>query len=85
MTASMQRLSRGQNNARKSTGPRSDDGRSVSRRNSTRHGILSNKLLLDDEDHEAFEDLLIELSHALNPVGTVELALAERVATTLWL
>ena len=82
--ASITQITANRINAQSSAGPRSEEGKSVSRRNAARHGILSGKLLLDDEDRDAFDDLLIDLNETLRPVGAVEFGLVERIAVTLW-
>ncbi len=84
MVASIQQLNANRSNALKSAGPRSEAGKAVSRRNSTRHGILSTKLLLDDEDEQAFEDLVVELTDTLKPNGALERTMVERIGITLW-
>jgi len=71
-------------NARESTGPKSIKGKAVANRNATKHGLLSNRLLLEDEDDLEFQGLLEELSRTLNPVGAAERAIVEKVAVTLW-
>jgi hypothetical protein len=84
MSTSDQRLSANRANALKSTGPATEEGRSHPRRNATRHGLLSTRLLLDDECPAEFDSLLAELQAALGPVGFLELALVERVAISMW-
>ena len=84
MSTSEQRLAANRANALKSTGPRSVEGKIEAKKNATRHGLLSTRLLLDDECPEEFERLLAESQTALAPIGFMELALVERVAVALW-
>ena len=84
MSSSEQRLAANRLNAQRSTGPRTLDGKSSSSGNATRHGLLSTRLFLDDEDPDEFANLLCDLQGALAPVGAMELALVERIAVTLW-
>ena len=84
MSSTEQRIAANRANARKSTGPRSAEGKIEAKKNATRHGLLSTRLLLDDECSSEFETLLAELQAALGPVGFMELAIVERVAIALW-
>jgi hypothetical protein len=78
------RLAANQTNALRSTGPVTFAGKAASSRNATRHGLLSAKLFLDDEDPAEFQNLLGELWRSLNPVGSMEVILVERIAVTVW-
>ena len=71
-------------NASRSTGPNTIEGKTISSRNSRQHGLLSSRLLLEDENSDEFDAMLAGLCRTLRPVGTVESALAERIAVTLW-
>jgi hypothetical protein len=84
MSSSEQRNAANRANAQKSTGPRSDQGKAVACFNASRHGLFSARLLLDDEEPAEFQKLLADLDATLHPVGTVEQALVERVAVTVW-
>lgn len=84
MSTTEQRLAANRANAMLSTGPVTEAGKAVASRNAIRHGLLSTRLLLDDEDPADFETLVSELCRSLGPVGTIELALVERIAVTLW-
>ena len=84
MSSSEQRLAANRKNARSSTGPNTARGKSIAARNATRHGLLSTRLLLDDEDSSEFQRLLDELMESLRPVGSLERLLLERIAVTVW-
>ena len=84
MSNSAQRLAANRTNARSSTGPITERGKSIAARNSTQHGLLSTRLLLDDEDASDFQELLGELNRSLHPADTVERLLVERIAVTVW-
>jgi hypothetical protein len=84
MSTTEQRLAANRANAKLSTGPVTPAGKAAVAHNATRHGMLSAKLILEDEEPAAFELLLHELGASLNPVGAVEVSLVERVAITLW-
>ena len=84
MSTTEQRLAANRSNGLKSTGPRTAEGKMAARYNATRHGLLSTRLLLEDEDPDEFAQLLCDLQQSLAPAGAIELALVERIAITLW-
>ena len=84
MSTSEQRRATNRANALLSTGPKTVDGRAISRTNATKHGFLSARLLLADENRDEFEGLRLALTEDLQPVGLIELAIVERIAIGLW-
>src|SRR5215469_7193559 len=71
-------------NAQRSTGPRTEAGRAVSRQNALKHGLSARKLIVFDEkrgDFLAFHD---EMLAALAPGDALEAALAERIILCAW-
>lgn len=84
MSTTEQRLAANRANAQLSTGPISDEGKSIASRNATRHGLLSSRLLLDDESPDEFDRLLSDLCDCLRPVGLMEATLVERIAIAIW-
>ena len=75
-------------NARKSTGPRTAKGKSVSRWNATKHGILSEAVVIDAgdgcEDRKEFDAVLAALRRGCHPEGILEEMLVERIAVCYW-
>ena len=71
-------------NASKSTGPITENGKATASANSLRHGILSDRLFLENEDPAEFQQLQIDLQSSLAPVGAIELTLVERIAIAIW-
>jgi hypothetical protein len=71
-------------NARQSTGPRTSAGKAKSSSNALSHGILSRDLLLPDESADQWSALLEQLMTELQPVGTLEQILVERIAVAAW-
>ena len=66
-------------NAKKSTGPRTRGGKSISSRNSLVHGMTSGKFLPPDADPQEFFQLLDQFRNRLQPFDEVEDALVERL------
>jgi hypothetical protein len=71
-------------NARKSTGPRTHQGKSIVSQNALKHGLSAAKTITADEDPADFalhrEQLLAEFS----PASPLESILAERLVTLSW-
>ncbi len=68
------------NNARKSTGPRTDAGKARSSRNAVTHGLTAQP----GEPTEAYREALAEWVDDLQPRGIVERTLAERACRAAW-
>jgi hypothetical protein len=71
-------------NAQASTGPKTGRGKAIAAGNATRHGILSQELMLPHENPAEFDELLRALITELREVGTLECTLVERIAVTIW-
>ena len=84
MGSSLKQREANQQNALKSTGPRTVGGKAAVAGNALKHGILSNRLVLPDENAVEFQVLLDGLSRSLCPVGDLELTLVEKIAINLW-
>ncbi len=84
MPESAKRAKANKANAELSTGPKSAIGKANSSANALTHGVLSRKLLSADENTEEFNELLASPLSELEPVGTMEQLLVERVAASIW-
>ncbi len=71
-------------NARKSTGPKTPEGKDAVRLNALRHGLLSQEILLPGEDEEALRELGHNLRAELQPVGELENLLVDRIIASYW-
>src|SRR5215213_3873498 len=69
-------------NALKSTGPKTPEGKASARLNATKHGLLSQEALLPGEDEEALKELAERLRAELQPVGEMESLLVEKIVAT---
>jgi hypothetical protein len=68
----------------KATGPRTKQGKQTSSRNATKHGVLSKVIILEGEPRDEYEAVLEGLWEALQPEGTLEELLVEKLATLVW-
>ena len=82
--ASPRRIAANRRNAQKSTGPKTLVGKTYSSWNSTRHGLLSKRLPLVGGGKKKFTRLLTSLRQDLEPVGTLEEVLVEKIAQEYW-
>jgi hypothetical protein len=71
-------------NALKSTGPKTPEGKAAVRRNALKYGLLAEEVLLPGEDEDAFRELSEHLRAELQPVGYMENMLVERIIATHW-
>src|SRR5215208_1756330 len=71
-------------NAQKSTGPKTPEGKAAVSLNALKHGLLSKEILLPGEDEEALRELDERLRGELQPVGVVEDLLVDRITSLLW-
>src|SRR5580693_1987964 len=71
-------------NALRSTGPTTEEGKQIASRNSTRHGMLSQTVVLEGESTGRFEDLVASLQAQLKPRSDAETALVETMAIARW-
>jgi hypothetical protein len=71
-------------NARKSTGPRTIEGKAKAAQNSFKHGLLAKPALLPDENETEFRDFTEEVTRELDPVGSLESGVAQQIACQMW-
>jgi hypothetical protein len=71
-------------NALKSTGPKTPEGKAAVHHNATKHGLLSQEVLLPEEDAAALEKLGERLRAELQPVGELEGMLVDRIIAAYW-
>ena len=72
-------------NAQKSTGPKSDEGKAKSSLNRLSHGLTSNATIVPGEDPEEFIALLYDLMGEFDPATPTEQILVEKMALNQWL
>jgi hypothetical protein len=71
-------------NAHKSTGPRSETGKAAARYNAVRHGHFAREVLLPGDSAVEFEELLEGVRAQLQPEGTLEELIVQRLAAAYW-
>jgi hypothetical protein len=79
-----EQLEANRRNAKKSTGPRSPEGKARSRRNSWKHGLAAKTLIIVGECADDFDELRSALMDQYDPQSALECELVERIAGILW-
>jgi len=77
--ASAAQVRANQSNARKSTGPRTAEGKERASQNAVKHGLLAREAVIVGEDPTEFDAYREGMLATLAPVGPVEAMLAERL------
>jgi hypothetical protein len=71
-------------NAQRSSGPRTIEGKQASSRNATRHGLTGAQIVMPGEYPSAYEDLRQGLRESYNPATDAERLLVDQVAANAW-
>lgn len=75
-------------NASMSTGPRTERGKSRSRLNALKHGILASQAVITTTEglarRKAFEELVSGLTVDFRPVGAFEQSMVQQIAACIW-
>lgn len=71
-------------NAQKSTGPKTEEGKTTVAQNALKHGLTAAAPVIAGEDLAAYEQFRRQLSAELLPKGPMESMLAERVIELSW-
>ena len=72
------------NNAKKSTGPRTQEGKTRSAKNALKHGLLARDTVLPGEDPADFDKQLGALEADIQPANSLEFELVRQIADTQW-
>jgi hypothetical protein len=82
--ATKKQIEANRRNAKKSTGPKTPEGKAKSAQNALKHGLLASCPVLPEEDPMAYELLRANLHKELCPEGQLETLLVNRIAATQW-
>ena len=81
---SQRKIEANRRNAKKSTGPKTADGKAKSAMNSIKYGIYSDKYLIKDESYEEFHNYRKKILKCLNPTNAVLFDMATHVVSNGW-
>ncbi len=71
-------------NALKSTGPKSIEGKHIASHNSVKHGLLSKDLIIGEENAEELQQFSDAIYQALCPQGAMEDLMVEKIVNAAW-
>ena len=72
------------NNAKKSTGPRTEEGKTRVANNALKHGLLARDTVLPGEDPAEFDSQLSALEADLQPANSLEFEPVRQIADAQW-
>jgi hypothetical protein len=81
---SQKKIEANRRNALKSTGPKTPKGKAKVSKNALKHGLLSNQVLLPEEDKVMLENFASRIRSELAPAGELEFLLVDRIITSSW-
>ena len=82
--ASEKQVNANRQNAVRSTGPRTPEGKRAVSQNAKKHGVLSQQALLPDEDPSELAELRQRLLDYFEPEGHLERLLVDRIVQLAW-
>jgi len=71
-------------NAKKSTGPKTEEGKAKSSMNALKHGLTSQRVWLNEEEKKDFHSFRLGLIDELEPWGSLETQFVCRIAAQMW-
>ncbi len=71
-------------NAKKSTGPKTEEGKAKSSMNALKHGLTSQRVWLNEEEKKDFHEFRLGLVDELEPLGPLEMQFVCRIAAQMW-
>ncbi|MCK5126186.1 MAG: hypothetical protein KAR42_08010 [candidate division Zixibacteria bacterium] len=88
MCASLKQIEANRKNALKSTGPKTPEGKDIASQNATRHGLYSNRIIIQSphyrEDPITYEALDKIVNKSLKPESHTQMLLADEIINNLW-
>ncbi|MCP5110990.1 MAG: hypothetical protein GY953_09165 [bacterium] len=82
--ATKKQIDANRRNAKKSTGPRTPEGKRRVSQNAIKHGLCASQVVIPGEDEAEFERLRDGFVETLEPRDEVELALVRQMVTAEW-
>jgi hypothetical protein len=83
--SSLRQLLANRENAKKSTGPVTPEGKAISSQNRVVHGLSGQFRVLAGEDQAAFDRMMNEFMRDEQPLGIAEVELVKKMVESIWL
>ena len=77
-------ISASRENAKKSTGPRTTEGKARASKNALKHGLMAQDAVIPGEDPAAFDRHLSNVENTYLPRNYVEKQIVHQIADTMW-
>ena len=81
---SRKKIEANRRNAKKSTGPKTEEGKAKSSMNALKHGLTSQRVWLNEEEEKDFREFRRGLLDELMPMGSLETQFVCRIAAQMW-
>lgn len=81
---SLKKVLANRNNAKKSTGPRTENGKAWAKRNAVKHGLRAEHIITVGENKIEFEELKDQFVKELQPIDIISMQLVNRIILTAW-
>ena len=81
---SLKKVLANRNNAKKSTGPRTENGKAWAKRNAVKHGLRAEHIITVGENKKEFEELKDQFVKELQPIDIISMQLVNRIVLTAW-
>ena len=82
--SSQKQIAANRQNAQKSTGPKTEEGKSASSQNALKHGLTARQDVIAAESQELYDFRRDQMFADLAPTGPIEAMLAERIVSLSW-
>ena len=82
--ATQEQTNANRENAKKSTGPKTSEGKAESSKNATTHGFCAQQDVIKYESQVDYDMLRQELIEDLKPIGPMQYILADRIVSLSW-
>jgi hypothetical protein len=83
--SSIRQIFANRENAKKSSGPVTPEGKAISSQNRTVHGLSGQFRVIAGENQAAFDDMLDEFMRDEQPIGIAEIELVKKMVESIWL
>jgi hypothetical protein len=83
--STLRQLLANRENAKKSSGPVTPQGKAISSQNRTVHGLSGQFRVIAGENQAAFDDMLDEFMRDEQPIGIAEVELVKKMVESIWL